>query len=77
MLYIEVGTPFAFSDSLTKRQNFISLGAKVAFNDKKSSYKKKHSGLRLEDGTLIRDVDIVTESVTEVYALHNFYMRGG
>lgn len=64
-------------DKVRKRQNFIGLGVKVAFNDKKNSYKKKQSGLRhrmME--TVIRDVDIVTESVTEAPTAHNFYMGG-
>ena len=64
-------------DKVRKRQNFIGLGVKVAFSDKKSLYKKKQSGLRhrmME--TVIRDVDIVTESVTETPTAHNFYMGG-
>ncbi|MEM6338637.1 MAG: hypothetical protein AAF673_01765 [Pseudomonadota bacterium] len=64
-------------DKVRKRQNFIGLGVKVAFNDKKNSYKKKQPGLRhrmME--TVIRDVDIVTESVTEAPTSHNFYMGG-
>lgn len=64
-------------DKVRKRQNFVGLGVKVSFNDKKNSYKKKPSGLRhrmME--TIIRDVDIVTESATEAPSIHNFYMNG-
>ncbi len=64
-------------DKVRKRQNFVGLGVKVSFNDKKNSYKKKPSGLkhRMMD-TIIRDVDIVTESATEAPSIHNFYMNG-
>lgn len=64
-------------DKVRKRQNFIGLGLKVAFNDKKNSYKKKPSGLkhRMME-TVIRDVDIVTESVSESPKTHNFYLGG-
>ncbi|MDP5109979.1 MAG: hypothetical protein NWP47_01160, partial [Rickettsiaceae bacterium] len=64
-------------DKVRKRQNFVGLGVKVAFNDKKNSYKKKPSGLshRMME-TIIRDVDIVTESATEAPSIHNFYMNG-
>jgi len=64
-------------DKIRKRQNFIGLGMKVAFNDKKNSYKKKPSGLkhRMME-TVIRDVDIVTESVAESPTRHSFHMNG-
>ncbi len=64
-------------DKIRKRQNFIGLGMKVAFNDKKNSYKKKPTGLkhRMME-TVIRDVDIVTESATEAPTRHSFHMNG-
>ncbi|MFK7973814.1 MAG: inverse autotransporter beta domain-containing protein [Rickettsiaceae bacterium] len=64
-------------DKVRKRQNFIGLGMKVAFNDKQNSYKKKKSGLkhRMMD-TVIRDVDIVTESINEAPTRSNFHMNG-
>lgn len=64
-------------DKVRKRQNFIGLGLKVTFNDKKNSHKKKSNSLnhRMME-TIIRDVDIVTESNVEPTVRNNFYMNG-
>jgi hypothetical protein len=64
-------------DKVRKRQNFIGVGVKVLFNDKKNSYKKKPTGLshRMME-TVIRDVDIVTESHQETPTQNNFFMDG-
>ena len=64
-------------DKIRKRQNFIGLGLKVTFNDKQNSHKKKSNSLnhRMME-TVIRDVDIVTESNVEAHSRSNFYMNG-
>ena len=64
-------------DKIRKRQNFIGLGLKVTFNDKQNSHKKKSNSLnhRMME-TVIRDVDIVTESNVEAPVRSNFYMNG-
>ncbi len=64
-------------DKVRKRQNFIGLGLKVTFNDKQNAYKKKSNSLnhRMME-TVIRDVDIVTESNVEAPTRSNFYMNG-
>ena len=64
-------------DKVRKRQNFIGLGLKVTFNDKQNSHKKKSNSLnhRMME-TVIRDVDIVTESNVEAPVRSNFYMNG-
>lgn len=64
-------------DKVRKRQNFIGLGLKVTFNDKQNSHKKKSNSLnhRMME-TVIRDVDIVTESNVEAPIRSNFYMNG-
>lgn len=64
-------------DKVRKRQNFIGLGLKVIFNDKQNSHKKKPNSLnhRMME-TVIRDVDIVTESNVEAPIRSNFYMNG-
>ena len=48
-------------DKARKRQNFVNLGLKITFNDKKNSRKSKKTGLqhRMMD-TVIRDVDVPT-----------------
>ncbi|MBN8511851.1 MAG: inverse autotransporter beta domain-containing protein [Rickettsiales bacterium] len=64
-------------DKVRKRQNFIGLGLKVTFNDKQNLHKKKSNSLnhRMME-TVIRDVDIVTESNAEAPIRSNFYMNG-
>lgn len=51
------------SDKIRKRQNFVGIGLKIAFNDRNNRYKRKPGSLqhRMMD-TIIRDVDIVTTS---------------
>lgn len=63
-------------DKVRKRQNFIGLGVKVLFDEKKKAAKSKAGLNNRMMETVIRDVDIVTESVTEAQQRHNFFMNG-
>ena len=62
-------------DKIRKRQNFIGLGAKLTFGNE--SYKRPSQLKSRMMDTIIRDVDIVTESAKSARMINDFWTKDG
>ena len=64
-------------DKIRKRQNFVGLGAKLTFDNNTKNKKNPNSLKSRMTETIVRDVDIVTESDNAKPQISNFVTKDG